>query len=297
MINRITGSNTEETLRNKISSTVTTESLSSRVFFFAQVINNIDPNNLNRIQVRIPVIDNDYYVGKTKDEGDKNLPWVAPFSNRFLDVPEVNAIIMVAVFDAKVPHFGRMYFDSFSDFTTSEYFDKLTPEEKLKSNWALVEDIFGINILGKPKNTDEFNAKENINYKVGIRGKGKNRILLDKESTNIVQNFNDKDKETAIVLTENVDIDAADEIYVTSKKSNSDLYHPVFDDPLFDYLATNAQLLQKIVTVLTTIPAISPAGNCIPGPSSGQLTAELQKLSTELQKFRNNGSSKKININ
>jgi hypothetical protein len=297
MINRITGSNTEEALRTKIGSTVTTESLSSRVFFFAQVINNVDPNNLNRIQVRIPVIDNDYYVGRTKDAGDKELPWVAPFSNRFLDVPEVNAIIMVAVFDAKVPHFGRMYFDSFSDFTTSEYFEKLTPEEKLKSNWALVEDIFGINILGKPKNTDEFNAKDNINYKVGIRGKGKNRVLLDKDSLNVVQNYNDKDNETSMTFTQNVDIDAADEIYVTSKKSNSDLYHPVFDDPLWDYLSANAQLLQKIVTVLTTIPAISPAGNCIPGPSAGQLTAELQKLSNQFEQLKKIGSSKKISIN
>jgi hypothetical protein len=274
-----------------------TKSLNSRVFYFAQVIDNKDSDNLNRIKVRIPVIDDDYYVGKTKDEGDKKLPWSVPFSNRFLNVPEVNAIVMVAVFDTKVPHFGRMYFDSFSDFTTSEYFDKLSPEDKLLSNWALIEDVFGINIKGKPKTDGEYNGKDNINYKVGIRGKGKNRILLDKENIEIIQNKDDSKKESKIVISENINVDSSDIIDVKSKKGKKKTYNPVFDDPLFDYLSDINKLFQKIVILLNTVPAISPSGPCTMGPTASQVMTEYTNLMQSLQKFKRDGSSEKININ
>ena len=57
-MNRITGSNSEESIKkNMVSSTMDNKSLNSRVFYFAQVISNKDSDNLNRIKVRIPVID------------------------------------------------------------------------------------------------------------------------------------------------------------------------------------------------------------------------------------------------
>lgn len=297
-MNRITGSNSEESIKkNMVSSTMDNKSLNSRVFYFAQVISNKDSDNLNRIKVRIPVIDDDYYVGKSKEEGDENLPWCIPNSNRFLNVPEVNSILMVAVFDTKVPHFGRMYFDSFSDFTSSEYFDKLTPEEKLLSNWALIEDVFGINIKGKPKTEGEYNGKDNINYKVGIRGKGKNRILLDKESIEIIQNKEDNKKESKIVISENIEIDSSDIINIISKKGKKKKYHPVFDEPCFDYEQSILKMFQKIILLLSTTPAISPAGPCTSSPMISQVTQEYSSLVQAYQKFKKDGSSGKISIN
>ena len=297
-MNRITGSNSEESIKkNMVSSTMDNKSLNSRVFYFAQVISNKDSDNLNRIKVRIPVIDDDYYVGKSKEEGDENLPWCIPNSNRFLNVPEVNSILMVAVFDTKVPHFGRMYFDSFSDFTSSEYFDKLTPEEKLLSNWALIEDVFGINIKGKPKTEGEYNGKDNINYKVGIRGKGKNRILLDKESIEIIQNKEDNKKESKIVISENIEIDSSDIINIISKKGKKKKYHPVFDEPCFDYEQSILKMFQKIILLLSTTPAISPAGPCTSSPMISQVTQEYSSLVQAYQKFKKDGSSGEISIN
>ena len=222
MLNRIVSGNTEEVIRAKVlENTLQNKNLNSRTFYFAQVIDNIDPQNLNRIKCRIPVIDEEYYINVKKEVGDSKLPWSICMSNRLLNVPEVNSIVLIALFDTKVPHFGRMYFDVFSDFTNTEYFDKLNPEKKLLSNWELVEDIFGININSKPKSFGEFNGKESINYKVGIRGKGNNKLVLDKDNILLVQNAKDKENESSISITKNIDQNSSDLISITSKKGRA----------------------------------------------------------------------------
>lgn len=297
--NRITGSNTEEVIKSKqVNAIIPNESLNTRTLYFGQVISNEDPQNLNRVKVRIPFVDDVYYVGKTsKEEGDDLLPWCIPSSNRFLDTPEVNSIVMVAVFDPKVPHFGRMFFDSFSNFAATDYFDSLKPEDKLLSNFSLIEDIFSIQLNSKPKKFGEYNSPEKINYKTGIRGKGKNRVLLDKESVEIIQNFDDEDKVSSIKLDTNVDVHSSDIINIKSKKGRKKTYNPVFDDPLFDYLSDMNNAIKKIIMVLTSVPAISPSGPCRMGPSANQLINELSNLSQKFQKFKKEGSSEKININ
>lgn len=277
-----------------INNAVGNASLNTRDLHFGQVINNQDPQNLNRIQIRIPIVDENFYVGRSKEEGDALLPWCVPMSNRFYDVPEVNAVVLVKVFDVKTPHLGRMYFESFSTFSQSDYFDRLTPETTSLSNWNLVEDIFNIQLNFKPK-PNEYNAPANINYKTGIRGKGNNKVLLDKEQVEISQNLNSD--QSVVRLSKNIDVDSSDVINITSKKSKSETYNPVFDDPLFEYLSAMNKMIKQVVTLLNTIPANSPVGPCTPGPNAGNLINDLKSMSKAFDKFKRTGSSEKININ
>lgn len=428
MLNRITGSDTDEAVKTKIlNATIPNTSLNTRVFNFAQVIDNNDPENLNRIKCRIPVIDDVFYLEGTQEEGNAKLPWSISFSNRFLETPEVNSIVLTAVFDAKVPFLGRVYFDVFSDFFSQDFFEKLTPESKLLSNWDLVEDIFGVNILGRPRDVSEYSNKLSQNesanntqvpqdivtatvqstidnadaqkvaaakakvdnlsnlikgfegkintvfkgvkekfkflqkklqrkkqkkggliknkitdeigiiknkipaiplssptisqlqegnataaaqknngqspnattkYKVGLRGKGNNRIVLDKDFVEIIQNYKDSENESSITLSTNLEALIADEIYLISNKGKNDIYAPVFDDPLFEYLSAQNKLLKKIVLLLNGSPAISPSGGpCMPGKNAHSLIGELQSLSKSFSKLKKDGSSDKIFIN
>ena len=295
MLNRITGSNPEDLLSNNLlSKVVDNESIVSRVFHFAQVISNKDSNNQNKIKVRIPSLDDVFYIGKTKEEGDKLLPVCIPFSSRFLDVPEVNSIVLIAIFDSKVPYLGRMYFDSFTELSELEYFRRLMPNDTLLSNWDLVEDILNINIKSKPKK-NELDSNPNIDYNIGIRGKGNNKILLNKDSISITQNL-DNDL-SSIGLTKNIDVNSSDELNLLSTQGTSQKYHPVFDEELFDYLSEMNNVIKKIIISLNTIPAISPVGPCFPSPQLKALKIEVQKLGLSFSKFKSNGSSKKIKIN
>src|SRR5437764_451303 len=76
----------------------------SRIFYHGIVINNNDPLNANRVKVRIPLIDDTIYVNKTKDEGDLLLPWCIPANRNFVQTPENNSIVIVAIMDPKVPY-------------------------------------------------------------------------------------------------------------------------------------------------------------------------------------------------
>lgn len=294
-MSRILAGNFEDALRAKlVNSTIANESLHSRIFYFGQVISNSDPKNLNRIKIRIPTIDDVFYVGKTKDEGDASLPWSLPISHRFIDIPEVNTIIIVAIFDTKTPYYGRVYFDTVTEVSSTDIFNRVTPEINSLSTWENVETAYNINI-NKPK-PNAYDAKQNVIYNTGIRGKGKNKILFAKDFTLWIQNEGDSQNESSIKQSQNIDIDSSDLINITSKKGGT-RYHPIFHTPLYNYLSIMNQTIQKIIILLNTIPAKSPSGACIPGPNAKQLINQLQKMSSEFSKFRNIGNSKKITIN
>jgi len=296
MLNRITGSNPEDLLSNNLlSKVVDNESIVSRVFHFAQVISNQDNNgNQNRIKARIPLLDDVFYVGKSKEEGDKLLPVCIPFSSRFLEIPEVNSIVLVAIFDSKVPYLGRMYFDSFTELSQLEYFKRLMPNDVLLSNWDLVEKILSINIKSKPKQ-NELDSTPNIDYNVGIRGKGNNKILLNKDSISMTQNLNSE--LSSFSITKNIDVNSSNELNLLSKKGTEQKYHPVFDEELFSYLSEMNNVIKKIITALNTIPGISPVGACFPSSQLKALKVEVSKLSKAFSSFKSKGSSKKIKIN
>lgn len=290
MSNRISNSDFEENLRAKVvNTTIVDENTHSRIFYFAQVVSNKDPKNINRIKVRIPVIDQIHYGG-TKEEGDAKLSWCLPVSNRFLNIPEVNSIIVVAILDPKIPHFGRLYFDNVTGFSTEDIFKNLTPQSTL-SNFNIIEDALNIKISGKPKEK-EFNGKENIEYPVGLRGKGKNKFVLDKESSLWEQN------KSFIKLTNDLmELQSDNNINIFSSKGEETKYNPLFHSPVYTYLSDVNKMIQKIVVLLNGVPALSKSGPCLPSPSAPQLISSLKLLSTKLAQLRKDGHSKKIKIN
>jgi hypothetical protein len=296
-VNRITGSNYEDSLKAKIvNDTIYTEGLHTRIFHFGQVINNIDPQNLNRIKIRIPIIDDVFYVNKTKDEGDASLPWSLPISHRFIDIPENNSIIVVGIIDPKTPYYGRLYIDTITELSETDIFNRTTPESNSLSTWTNVEKAFKINLNNKPQNPTTYDVKNNTDYRIGIRGKGKNKFELLQTSSIWTQNEGTSDF-SYINLSNNIDIQSSDIINILSTKGYATHYRPVFDTPLYDYLQSTFLMLEKIITVLTTIPAISPTGKCVPGPSAHSLIPSLQSLAKDFIKLKQIGNSLKIFIN
>lgn len=292
-MSNITNNNFEDIARKKILELVSEKNSSnSRIFYFGQVINNIDPNNTNRVKVRIPNLDDVFYTNNTKSRGDLLLPWCTPMSNRFIETPDNNAIVLVAVLDIKFPYSGRIFFNSFSSIFDKSLLENSEVDTNSLSNWDLIESIFGINIHSKPKNNNEFDSNPNVNYKVGIRGKSKNSLIFDKKYTELKQN------NSVVFLTEkDVDINADEEINLISKSGSKEYYAPVFDDELFKYLKSINEVLKKIILVLNTTPGMSPSGPCTPSPQGKKLQSDLKSLSKEFNNFISKGSSKRIKIN
>lgn len=296
MSSRILNADPESEYQKKLLSSLNDkENLNTRVFYFGQVIFNNDPDNLNRLKIRIPIVDDILYLGNSKEEGDENLPWAVGMSTRFIDTPEVNSIVLVALFDTKVPQLGRIYFNSFSDLSIVSLFERLDPENNLLSNLGLIEDIFHIRMNFKPKQQNEFDGTPNVKSQVGIRGKGKNKIIFDEDSTLITQNENSK--ESKLKMTKDIDLESSNILNLTSKKGNARNFHPVFDQPTFELLTNLNLLLVEIVTILTIMPALSPAGPCIISPIAVNLPNTLALYVAKFQEYILKGSSKKLNIN
>lgn len=296
-MNRIAASNFEDALRSKVvNKTINSENEHSRIFYFGQVISNSDPKNINRIKVRIPVIDDVKYVNVKKDEGDGNLTWCLPVSHRFVNTPEVNSIVIVAILDPKTPYYGRIYFDTITELTDKDIFENLEPETKL-SDFSSAEEALNIKVFGKPKDK-EYNGKENIKYGVGLRGKGKNKLLLEKDYSLWIQNEKESDTESFMKMSKKLmELQAADEINIFSSKGENTKYHPVFHSKMYTYLSDVNKMIQKIVILLNTQPALAKCGPCMASPNAPKLMADLQQLNGKLQKLKQDGHSKKIKIN
>ena len=268
----------------------------SRTIYFGQVIITDDPKNLNRVKVRIPVIDDIFYLPpNTKEQGNNLLPWVLPESTRFIETPDNGSIVAVDIADAKTPYFGRFIKNVYTGITTTELFDSLTTDQQIQNNWLIADQAHEINIP-KPKNDNEYNSGSGINYKVGIRGKDNNRIVLDQGLLSIVQNLG-LDTESSIEFDKDINVSTSDILNLFSKKGTSDTYHPVFDAKLWDYLESTMRLAEKIIILLNTTPATSPVGPIFPAPKAKKLITELKELKKDLKKLKKEGSSAKIYIN
>ncbi len=303
MPTRLQTANTEDYIKGKLLGNAVdkTEDF-SRVFYYGIVINNSDPKNANRIQVRIPIVDDRYYISDPQDLGNTKLPWCMPFNRNFISTPEHNSIVVVAFLDPRLPYFGRMYFDAMTDLNANDIFDyrRLVPEAATLSNWVNAEDHSGINIKSKPPDANAYNTRSNIQYGIGIRGKGKNRFKLTDTSVEIYQNEKDTDKESFLKLTSDVYMEAGTNMDLFSKKGGTK-YHPVFDQPLYDYLLTMNEMLKAIIKTMATKPSINSINLTpnLPSPDTLELIAKLQNMYNGFNKLKipGNGASKYLRIN
>lgn len=302
-MDRIRMANPEDWIKGKmLDGAIDKREQSTRIFYYGYVINNNDPKNSNRIQVRIPFLDDNFYNGRTKDEGDKVLPWCSSFSRNFIATPENKSVVIVALMDPKAPFWGRIYIDSIPELSATDIFDssRLIPETKTYENWNNIELHHNIFLKSKPQQPKEFNAKENVKYPMGIRGKGKNRLMLGKDSTEIYQNEAQGKKESFLKFTQNVHLEAGDEMFLLSKQGGTH-YHPVFDQPLYSYLTTMNDMIRQIVTVQNTLPSLCNI-NMLPNLPSKEAKQLVPKLAAMYAKFNKlklpgQGASKKITIN
>jgi hypothetical protein len=297
MKSRISASNIEDASQGKLINQIFSEkSEYSRIFYYAQVIKNVDPSNSNRIKVRIPVLDDIFYIDKAKEEGDATLPWCLPESVHFLETPENNQIVIVALFDPKIPYFGRMFFDSITGLSATDLFNKLSPEDQLLSNWLNADAALDIN-NPKPKKYNEFDTSNSTKFDVGVRGKGKNKLHFKDTTTLLTQNYEDTSNESHLELDTTSTLEAAVDLNLLSKQGVDERYHVLFDTKVFDYFEKQNAFYSKIIKLLLTKPAISPVGPCTGAPGAQDLVYQLKNLKADLKKLRAEGSSKKIVIN
>lgn len=302
MSTRVRASNMEDYLKSKILDVaLDTKEGYSRIFYYGQVINNDDPKHSNRIQVRIPVIDDNAYLDRKKDEGDKLLPWCSPFSRNFVSTPEHNSMVLVALLDPRTPYWGRMYFDSITDLNDNPMFDpkRLVPEEKTYNNWKNIEQNHNIVLRSKPQKDNEFNSKERVNYLMGLKGKGKNRVTLDKDNVSIYQNEKET-KQSMLKFTENIKMEAYDIMELLSVKGNSTHYHPLFHTPVYNFMSKQNSLMKSIIQVMCSVPSLAPNTTPdLPSPEAIALLSPLMELYIEFNKLKmpGVGASKQIFIN
>lgn len=303
MAERIRQSNIEEFIKSKILDyAVDRKETYTRIFYHGLVINNNDPLNANRVKIRVPLLDDTFYVDKTKEEGDQLLPWCMPMNRNFVQTPENNSIVLVAIFDPKIPYYGRIYFDSIASLDKNDLFNqqRLSPETGTYDNWTNAENALSIILKSKPKKAGQYNVNDNVKFDMGIRGKGKNRITLRKDSLEIYQNEGTNSKESMLAFTQDIKLEAAEYMDLLSKKGGTK-FHPVFDEPLYDYLHEMNSMFMEIVKLLNTKPAISTTmmSPSLPSPDAPMLITKLQSLNSKFTNLTKpgSGSSKYIYIN
>ncbi len=301
-LDRIRAADINDFINGKIANDALTEkNESTKVFYFGQVINNVDPLNSNRVQIRIPGVDNSLYLS-SKSDGDKKLPWCAPLSRNFISTPENNSIVLVALFDPKNSFFGRMYFDAIPSLSPVDIFDKsrLVPETDTYNNWNNSEVNQNFRFGMKPSPINSYNTSENVKYPIGIRGKGNNRVHLDKTSVSIYQNEGTS-TQSLLKLTDSVVLHSSKKIDIISDAGTKTFYHPVFDQPLYKYLNEVNSIIRSIITVIGSSVAITtyPTLPTLPSPSALSLSSNLSTLLLKYNDFIQpaHGASDQISIN
>jgi len=304
MKDRIRASNPGQSIASAIlDSSVENNYTALSVFHFGQVISVSDDKNSNRIKVRIPLLDNSLYYnekGQLEDNsGDDKLSWCIPAFGRFIETPEINSVVLVALLDPTSPFSGRVWFSAIKSMSSSDLFSELKGEIEGEDAWALVEQALEIKREQFPNEKgNKINKKKSaVNFKLGIRGKSNNKLLFDEKETTLIQDEG-KDSESKLVLSKLVLLKGKN-IDILSSSSTKE-HRPVFADPLFDYLTNIHNILMQIATLLLSPGSISvpsPGAPIAPSTSAPNILSKVISEQLTLEKLKINGKSKYIKIN
>lgn len=306
---RIATSRPEDLVKTKITDMIVGNNTGkNRTFYFGQVVDSVDPKNSNRMRVRIPLLDDVFYLDDSgqlsEDAGHDKLPFCISAHGRYVEMPENGTVVLVGLMDPSNPFLGRVWFTAVEDLSDTDLFDpaRLIEESDPAVAWPNIESATNVRYNNTPgvRGRAAIQSKEKqTNFKVGIRGKNKNKILLDEDKTTIIQGEGE-DTESSIEVAENLKIHASDEIEILSDK-NSNSYGPMFGAPNYTFQQSLLDLINQIVTLLTTSPATTtyPGSPCSPAPSAAAIQAAYQRLSADFKKLKRagEGASKQIKIN
>lgn len=275
-----------------------------RVLHFGQVISSNDPQNANRLRVRIPLLDDPFYVDDSgnivEGIGDDSLPFCLSSNNRVIDTPENGSVVVVALFDPLSPYLGRVWLCAVPELNSTDIFDSTRLKGELElQKWQNAENSVGVRFNNSPelRGRQAIRSKQRqVNYKTGLRGKDKNKLLFDQGITTLVQNEN-LNTLSKLELTQDVLLTAKNLELVSTNSSTR--HDPVFADPLFKYLDSVNSLLQNIISVMTTVPSTFAGIPNTPSPQALQLPAKITQLKGKLTKLKQpgNGKSRFISIN
>lgn len=305
--NRITASRAEDNAKSRLLDTIIGDRTAStpRVFHYAQVINSSDPKNANRLQVRIPLIDDGLYTDSNAQLqdgiGDSLLPWAISSHGREVDTPENDTVVLVALFDPNNPRAGRLWITAVPELSSTDIFDASRLTDELDANtWENAEGALGIGFDSSPslRGRPPFVSQtRQINYKVGLRGKDKNSLLFDQATTTLVQNENDSQNESKIVLTDQMNMNASSFSMIANQSTTKQV--PVFAKPLFDYMTQHQSIIDQIIIVLNTMPSLwmGSVPN-VPNPQMATVQAQWQSVKAQFANLKQPGigSSQYITI-
>lgn len=278
----------------------------TRTFFIGQVIDSSDPKNANRIRVRIPLLDDPFYIddnGKlTEDLGHDKLPFCIAAHGRMVDTPENGSVVLVALLDPQQPFMGRIWLSVVEDLSSIDLFDPARLVEETDNAWKNAETALNVkynNTPGENSRPTLKNKERKLRDKVGIRGKDKNKLLLEKGKTTLIQNEGVNKKETKIELTEEMKL-LSQSFQMLSSNSNKKM-HPMFGEPNYKWQDSLMSLLNQIVTLLNTSPGTTtyPGSPVSPSASAASIQASYQKLKLDFTKLKqkNEGMSGNIEVN
>jgi hypothetical protein len=283
---------------------------SVRTFYLAQVIDSNDPKNANRIKVRIPLLDDPFYLKDngdlSEDSGHDLLPYCIPAHGRMIDTPENGSVVLIALLDPQQPHFGRAWFSAVPELSSKDIFDvSRSSEESTTGVWDNAQASLNTRYNNSPDQPGRpiFKSKDKTKKdKVGLRGKGKNKLLFEEEKTTIIQNEKVNKKESKIELTEDMKL-TSQKFEILSSNSNQKL-HPMFGDPNYTFQQSLLNVMNQIVTLLSTSPGLyvllppTPIP-VLPSPVAASIVASFQKLNVDFQKLKleGQGQSKNLLIN
>jgi len=183
--NRTANTNPKDLLTTKLLDKIREGYSNLPTFHFGQVIMSSDPQNANRLKVRVPLIDDIFYYdtnGVLQDGiGDDELPWCISSNNRFINTPENGSVVLVGFFLTDTPYNGRFWISAIEELSGTDLFDsKSLVEETTSKAWQNAEDNIEIEFNSSPELRGRKAIKsksKTTHYPVGIRGKDNNKLL------------------------------------------------------------------------------------------------------------------------